>query len=107
MGSISHLPFRPSRLPASHRKLIEAEIELHLNRATLLIARLDRQDGEPDLEDDDPAGDPLDERGEPTSDDGRPISPMPPLYGLDQSRGPINEQQARSAYLRSSEEARS
>lgn len=59
-----------------------------------LIARLDLLDGDPDLEDDDPAGDSLDEHGEHPSDSGTDLLPEMPLYGVDQSRGPLNEDRA-------------
>lgn len=54
------------------------------------IAFCDEQDGDTDLEDDDPAGDPLDS-GE--DEDWRPegIRLLKPVYGTDQSLGPINE----------------
>lgn len=60
---------------------------------------LDQRAGDCDLEEDDHSGDLLDIEGEPPSDDGRPISKMLPLYGIDQSRGPINHAEATQAYL--------
>lgn len=80
------------------RAAIEAEIEMHLHRVTLLIGRLDRQDGDCDLEDDDPAGDPLDLNGEMPDDEGRGILPTQPLYGVDQSAGPLNTAAANTEY---------
>lgn len=50
-------------LPPHRRVAIEAEIALHLDRVDALLRRLDKADGDPDLEDDDPAepaGDELD-----------------------------------------------
>ncbi|TKD52061.1 hypothetical protein [Sphingomonas baiyangensis] len=41
-------------LPFRLRNAVEAEIEQHLSRVEILIARLDRIDPDPDLEDDDP-----------------------------------------------------
>ena len=94
-------------MPPHRRELIEGEIEMHLRRVTLLLARLDRADGDYDfedddpagdgdcdLEDDDPAGDGLDERGECLTDDGSEMLSTLPLYGLDQSAGPVNEREA-------------
>lgn len=73
-------------LPDHRRIAIEAEIELHLNRVSLLIARLDRADAPfEDLEDDDPAGDNIEDEGERTE-----YYMNRPLYWLDQSRGAIN-----------------
>lgn len=91
---------RGAALPHHQRQLIEVEIELHLSRATRLIARLDRADGDPDLEDDDPAGDTLDEHGEAPTEDGTEHLGVLPLYGLDQSLGPINEREAHRARAR-------
>lgn len=72
--------FRPGRAA------IETAIE-HL------ITALDVLDGEPDCEDDDPAGDICD-RGEP-----EPWRCLPlPAYGIDQSAGPLNEDEAWHAY---------
>lgn len=85
-------------VPPHRRVAIEAEIAMHLDRVEYLIARLDRTDGEPDLEDDDPAGDPLEMYGEAASDDGQPLMATLPLYGVDQSTGPINEHAAARAY---------
>lgn len=62
-----------------------------------LIAQLDGLTGDPDLEDDDPAGDPLD-IGEAPAD--TEVLAMLPRYGLDQSRGPINERPAYEQHLR-------
>lgn len=76
-------------LPSHRRKLIEAEIELCLRRVERLIARLDRADGDPDLEDDDPAGGAIDDQGE-----GDELLPLLPVYVLDQTSGPINERAA-------------
>lgn len=51
----------------------------------------DHGDGDPDdREDDDPAGDPLDQSGEEQSDDGRPLLAARPVWGIDQTAGPIN-----------------
>ena len=69
------------------RYAIECQIEE-------LIALLDLVDGDPDLEDDDPSGDPLD-RGEMPCD-GELLA-MKPVYGDDQTLGPINEYEAKRA----------
>lgn len=42
----------------------------------------------------DPGGDPLDERGEAPTDDGRAMLSVRPLYGSDQTLGPVNEVEA-------------
>lgn len=39
-----------SFMPHHRRVAIETEIEFHLQRVELLLARLDRADGDPDLE---------------------------------------------------------
>jgi hypothetical protein len=70
-----------------NRRVIANEIER-------LIALLDIADGDFDLEEDDPAGDALDERGECLTDDGTEMLSTLPLYGLDQSAGPVNEREA-------------
>ena len=70
------------------RKALEAEIER-------LIELLDTIDGDCDIEDDDPAFDPGDDREQ---EEWRGI--MPPLYGIDQSAGPINERQAMQRHQR-------
>lgn len=68
--------------------------------ADAAIAILDQRAGDCDLEDDDPAGDPLDISGEYQSDDGREILAMLPIYGADQTLGPINEAAALRAHYR-------
>lgn len=70
-------------LTPAHRARIEDHVEA-------LIALLDADDGDPDLEDDDPAEDVLD-LGE--YDEAR-LLPRP-KYGLDQSLGPVNGWDAR------------
>lgn len=94
MGRLLTFPDATTR-----RERLETEIALHLDRATALIARLDRIDADCDMEDDDPAGDVLDERGEAPSDDGTRILTMPPLYSVNQCRGPMNHTGAVQAYL--------
>jgi len=89
------------------RRAIEDEIELHLHRVTQLIARLDRLDSRfEDIEDDDPAGDPLDEYGEAATDTGSTLLPTPPIYGVDQSSGPLNERRAYRTWMRTQQGAR-
>ena len=81
-------------IPAHRRKAIEAEIELHLQRATVLIARLDGADAPTmDMEDDDPAGGAIDDEGE-----GEELLRTLPRYDVDQSRGPVNERGAIAAH---------
>ncbi|MCW6529730.1 hypothetical protein NED98_05680 [Sphingomonas sp. MMSM20] len=75
----------------ANRRAIEDEIER-------LIGLLDLVDGDCDLEDDDPAGDPLDEHGEAPSHDGYELVATRPVYGLDQSLGPINYREAERGY---------
>jgi hypothetical protein len=84
----------PANLAAAIRRAtIEAEIEASLDRVSALLARLDRDDGDCDLEDDDPAGDPLDINGEASSDDGRALSPVLPIWAIDQRREPVNSRE--------------
>lgn len=64
----------------------------------MAIALLDAADGEIDLEDDDPSGDPLDEHGEHPTDTAQVLLPTRPRYGVDQSKGPINEREAHRAW---------
>ena len=102
-------------LPPHRRRAIRAEIDMHLERAERLIARLDQADGDPDLEDGDDdrcsagddapiafwgdggAGDPADAEDE--------YLRFTPAYGLDQALGPVNaraveiEERARVAGL--------
>lgn len=79
-------------LPVNIRRArIEAIVET-------CIAYLDAIDGDCDLEDDDPSGDPLDH-----GELGGFVHPeilmaTLPLYGVDQSRGPINEVEAYRAH---------
>lgn len=65
-----------------------------------LIDRMDEIDGDPDLEDDDPAGGSADDTGEieEWQEDG--IHMGLPLYGADQSLGPINEADASRRFHR-------
>lgn len=82
-------------IPPRRRAAIETEIEMHLARVERLVARLDRADSpSDDMEDDDPSGDPIDQKGECWSDDGRGVHRTLPLYGLDQTRGPVNHREA-------------
>lgn len=66
--------------------------------AELAIDWLDRIGGDCDLEDDDPAGEPLD-FGE--AEEWRGV--LKPVYGINQTRGPINEREAVQAYHRALE----
>ncbi len=80
----------PIILPRHRRIAIESEIEMHLHRASLLIARLDRADAPvEDMEDDDPAGGNIEDDRE-----GPELYTLLPRYDLDQSRGPVNEREA-------------
>lgn len=76
----------------------EVLARLYTPDLTALVAAaidiLDGRAGDCDLEDGDPAGDPLDLHGEPCSDDGRAILDAKPLYGADQTLGPINARDA-------------
>lgn len=84
--------FRPRTialgLTALDRKAVERQIEE-------LIELLDTLDGDPDLEEDELHEDPLD-LGEATN-----IMETVPIYGLDQSAGPLNERAAYAAHRRS------
>lgn len=83
--------FRPRTislgLTALDRKAVERQIEE-------LIELLDTLDGDPDLEEDELHEDPLD-LGEPDN-----FMETPPIYGLDQSKGPVNERAAYDAHMR-------
>lgn len=94
-GARSRAPAFPRYLP--QREAIESEIEMHLHRVTLLVARLDRADGDCDLEDDDPSGDPAEIDAD--SDDGRALSPILPRWSVDQSRGPTNANEPHRQYI--------
>jgi hypothetical protein len=84
----------PANLAAAIRRAtIEAEIEASLDHVSVLLARLDRDDGDCDLEDDDPAGDPLDIDGEAPTGDGRALSPVLPVWAIDQRCEPINSRE--------------
>lgn len=89
----------PVRLPHHVRAAITAELTMLFDRAEILLARLDRADGDCDLEDDDPAGDPLDERGEASDDEARGTLPTRPFYAVDQATGPTNYSAAQATYL--------
>lgn len=82
--------FHHRPMPALRRINIEDEIESHLRRVELLVARLDRADAPfEDLEDDDPGGDALD-KGEGEGHFGQGLLPDRPRYGVDQTRAPLN-----------------
>jgi len=66
--------------------------------AETAIDLLDQRAGDCDLEDDDPAGDTLDEHGEHPADDASTILAIRPVYGSDQSLGPINGRAAYQAH---------
>lgn len=90
----------PFAAPAANPAYILSTMDRYQIEALIeaAIAWVDDLDGDPDLEDDDPAGDGLDERGE--VEDWRPdgvVLPMP-VYGVDQTRGPINEREASRAW---------
>ena len=74
-----------ARIAPTSRAAIEAEIER-------LIALLDLADGDCDLEEDDAAGGNVED--EPQMGVGQDYYRMPPCYGIDQSKGPINEHEA-------------
>lgn len=84
-------------LPPHRRVAIEAEIAMHLDRVEALIARLDLSEPDTDLEDDDPAGGNIED--EPHSGDWEGILTTLPRYGLDQSTGPANTQEANKLHL--------
>lgn len=81
--------FRPRTialgLTVLDRKAVERQIEE-------LIELLDTLDGDPDLEEDELHEDPLD-LGEAEN-----LYDTVPIYGLDQSRGPLNERAAYQAH---------
>ena len=74
-----------TRFALVNRAAIEAEIDR-------LINLLDLADGDCELEDDDPAGGNVED--EPQMGAGQDYYRMPPCYGIDQSKGPINEHEA-------------
>lgn len=79
------------------RATIEEEIETHLQRVTLLIARLDRADAiHEDMEEDDHDGDPCD-RGEPEPWRFEKFTMPMPAYGVDQDTLPTNHQDGERA----------
>lgn len=71
--------------------------------AAAVIDILDTRAGDSDLEDDDPAGDALDEHGEHPSDDGCTILAIRPIWGADQTAGPVNVRAAIAAHLEEDE----
>lgn len=86
-------PSGPIVLARGQRQEIQRAIDL-------LIAVLDAADGDCDLEDDDPAGGAVEDCGE--VEDWRPdgIKLLKPVYGIDQSLGPINEEEVYADYKR-------
>lgn len=68
-----------------NRDQIEEEIER-------LIALIDQDDGDCDVEDDDPAGGNVEDERQLA--EGGDYYRLPPRYGIDQSAGPINETDA-------------
>lgn len=88
-----------SRLPNHVRAAISAELTMLFDRVDLLLARLDKDDGDPDLEEDDPSGDPLEVNGEAPDDEARGVLPIRPFYGVDQTSGPTNYAEAQATYL--------
>ena len=70
--------YPPAPLTAADRRMIGKIVEQ-------LIELLDLAAGDVDLEDDDPAGDYLD------TCEGEVLLKVLPLYGPDQTKGPINE----------------
>ena len=88
-----------SRLPIHVRAAISSELTMLFDRVGLLLARLDNEDDDPDLEEDDPSGDPLEVNGEAPDDEARGVLPIRPFYGVDQTSGPTNYVEAQSAYL--------
>lgn len=92
-------PANPPRLPPHIRAGITAELTMLFDRVDVLLARLDSDDDDPDLEKDDHSGDPLEVNGEAPNDDGRGMLPTRPSYGVDQSAGPINFAEAQTEYV--------
>jgi len=88
----------PTHLPIHIRSAITAELTMLFDRVDVLLARLDADDDDVDLEEDDHGGTDLD-RGEADDNDARGLLPMRPLYAVDQTGGPINYAEAQSAYL--------
>lgn len=92
-------PANPTNgVPRHVRAAITAELTMLFDRVDVLLARLDRADGDPDVEEDDHGGTDLD-RGEADDDDARGLLPTRPLYGVDQVAGPINHADAQAAYM--------
>ena len=114
-------------LPPHRRVAIEAEIAMHLDRVEALIARLDLSEPDSDLEasgdeldasypedvfghlamlgtaaledaeDDDPGGGNIEDERQ--AGDWQGVLATLPRYGSDQSRGPVNVQEANRAHL--------
>lgn len=98
--------FEPRIVLTRLRRAAKAEIDIHLPRVELLIARLDRFDAPyEDREDDDPAGDTLDEHGECPTDTGTDVLSLLPLYAVDQTKGPLNEVAAHRTWQRTGRDA--
>ena len=92
-------------MSARRREALEAEIDLHLKRVDLLIARLDREDGDWDAElDDEDCG--AEDHGEPEEwRYGCKFTAPLPAYGMDQSKGPGNGGAVHKAWLQHFKEA--
>ncbi|KAA9014073.1 hypothetical protein F4U94_14660 [Sphingobium limneticum] len=82
------LPPVPRYLRPEDRFAVECQIEA-------LIALLDQEDGDPDREEDDPPGGNVDDERQYC---GHYL--LLPIYGVDQTAGPLNEVEAYRAHRR-------
>ena len=87
MGALVSFPNASTPVERILGRFDRAQLEGFISVA---IDLLDMADGDPDIEDDDPSGTPLDQ-GE---GDEATIVATKPIYGPDQSTGPINEREA-------------
>ena len=86
--------FHPRRGTRFHRLLSTLSADEVEDAIEALIARLDQMTPDEDMEDDDPAG------GNILDEPHDQHENLIPLYGIDQTTGPINEVEACNTYLR-------
>ncbi|MHA0333692.1 hypothetical protein [Sphingomonas aquatilis] len=107
MAADSHSAPVPFRVPAPADYLVTVLAALDTVTLEALAAAaielLDQRAGDCDVEEDDPSGDALDERGEHPSDDGCTVLTILPVYGDDQTAGPVNGRAAFEAHLAADE----
>ncbi|ALR19027.1 hypothetical protein ATN00_00545 [Sphingobium baderi] len=79
-------------MPAVARILSRYDRERLEGFVAIAIDLMDLMDGDPDLEDDDPAGGNVEDERQMA--EGEDYYRLPPRYGIDQTKGPINEIEA-------------